>query len=70
MSSENIKIIDYLKICLYLYYLNQKITNDNSNKINNDLYQNVLSDLNELNSNSIDIKLKNTSPIKYIANEN
>ena len=70
LSSENIKIIHYLRISLYLYYLNQKITNDKSNKIYNDLYQNILSDLNELNSNSIDIKLNSISPTKYIMNEN
>ena len=70
LSSENINIIHYLRISLYLYYLNQKITNDNNNKMFNDLYQNILSDLNELNSNSIDIKLNDVSPIKYITNEN
>ena len=70
LSSENIKIIHYLRISLYLYYLNQKINNDNSNKMFDDLYQNVLSDLNELNSNSIDTKLNGVSPIKYITNEN
>ena len=67
ISSNNIKIVNYLKISLYLYYLKE---NNKDNKMNNEFYGKILSCLNNLLSNSIKVESIAISPVKNISNEN
>ena len=68
LSTNKLTVINNLKIGLFLYYLQEKNSN---NKANFDFYKKIIPDINDLLSQSIsNIEFKDISPLEIIENEN
>ena len=64
---NNLNIINFLKIIIYLYYLTE---NNEYNKNNKELNKKIISEINNLFSNTITVETNEISPLNYISNEN